>query len=422
MNAAARIKLIATISWRNIWKNKRRTALTLITVMVGTSMIILMRAIQDGGYEKMIEDVISANSGHIQIHNKGFWENTGIEYAFTPDESLESFVSKHPGIKTHTYRIHAAGLLSLGEATSGVIIQGIDPFREKKITSFHRAILQGGRYLSENDTDSVVLGHVLAKNLNAKVGDTVALISQGYDGSIAAENLVVRGLMKTGNQEYDRAMVLMPISQADSTFSMMGNINSLVIRVKDTHAAEGIRKELSDRFGKKGGTDDTGLEFMGYEELNPEVIQHIVMDKATAYIFYLILFLIVAFGILNTIQMSVFERTREFGVMLAVGTRPDQILGMVLFESVLITLLGILCGILAGSALSYYYTVYPMDYSKYAKEFETFNITTYVFPARLTLSNLATTSFVTMLLGVLFSIAPARRAAHLRPLEAIRQL
>ena len=154
----------------------------------------------------------------------------------------------------------------------------------------------------------------------------------------------------------------------------------------------------------------------------PELVQFIVMDDISGYIFDFILFLVVAFGILNTIQMSVFERTREFGVMLSIGTRPQQISAMILMESVYIALIGIILAIGLGYAISLYFEINPIDYSKFSEEIAVWGISTTLYPARTTFINIAMTSLFTFLLAVLFSIFPARRAAKLNPIQAIRKL
>lgn len=404
------------LAWRNVWKNKRRTILTLLTIMVGCSMIIFFRSSQDGSYEKMIEDSIAANTGHIQIHEKGFWENQSLDYAFIPGGPLMSYLKKSQNIAAISRRIHAAGLISYGNNTFGTLIQAVEPEQEKKVSNLHTTIQPGGRYLAPDDGKRIIIGTTLAKNLNAKVGDTVSIISQGFDGSIAAANVEIVGIFKTLNPRYDQAMIIMPVAQAVETFTMMNYVSSITIRMKNTSDMEKTREEICALSGSKQ------LEIMGWDELTPELIQAIVMDKLFGYIFYFILFLITAFGVLNTVQMSVFERTRELGIMMAIGTKPRQIVTMVLFESVFISFMGALLGIVVGCAVSYYFYIHPFDFSDYQNEMAAFGQITTVLPTKLTVANVVITSTLTFLFGVLFSIAPARRASRLKPLKAIRQL
>ncbi len=404
------------LAWRNVWRNKRRTILTLLTILVGCSMIILMNAIAKGGHDQMIEDAVSANIGHIQIHEKGFWNNRTIDYAIKPSQKMKDFLSRDERIGGYCFRIHSAGLLSYKGNTAGAVIQGSDPEQEMHVSDIHEKILPGGRYLSATGMDEIVLGETLARNLDAKVGNTIAMISQGFDGSIAARKLRITGLFRTGNAEYDNLLLIMQFKQAVDTFTMGDYVNSVVIRLKDINYTEDVKNNLLSILQVKD------MEIMGWDELMPELVQFIAMDNISAYIFDFILFMVVAFGVLNTIQMSVFERTREIGIMLSIGTRPQQIVKMVLLESVFISVSGILLGIAAGFALSYYFNINPFNYSQYAKEMEVWGLSTVLFPADATAQNLSVTALITFFLCILFTVFPARRASRLKPVEAIRHL
>ncbi|MCP4351722.1 MAG: ABC transporter permease [Desulfobacterales bacterium] len=408
----------AKLAWRNVWRNKRRTLLTLLTIMIGCAMIIVLNSFATGGHEQMIEDAVALNAGHIQIHEKGFWDNLTIDYAFEPSLKLLESLSKDQHINSFAERVIAGGLLSFNDSTRGMMIQGIDPDKEKQVSNLHTKIHPGGRFLTSEDTTHAVIGNVLAKNSGTGVGDEIAMISQGFDGSIAAERFTIVGIFESGNPEYDRGLILIPLSQAKETFSMMEFVHSIVIRLNNSSDLDKVKQKIVTLTSQ----GETKLEVMGWEELMPELVQFIVMDDISAYIFDFILFLVVAFGILNTIQMSVFERTREFGVMLSIGTLPNQITFMVILESVIISFLGIFLGVVIGYGISWYFHINPIDYSSYADEMAVWGISTMIFPAKTTLLNVAVTSLLTFILGVVFSIFPARRAAKLNPIEAIRTL
>ncbi|MBN1495472.1 MAG: ABC transporter permease [Spirochaetes bacterium] len=405
-----------TLGWRNVWKNRRRTVLTLLTIMVGCSMIIFMKAVQKGAFGQMIEDAVSANTGHIQIHEAGFWENMSIDYALMPDKSMLSRLRSIPSIEAFSIRLHTAGFISSGSTTEGAVIQAVDPDRERAVTNIHSRILPGGRYLQKSDRKQTVVGEGLAKNLGVRVGDTIAMISQGFDGSIAAANLTVVGLFKTDNPEYDSALIILPLSQAMETFTMMGYVNSITLRLRDGMTMEATRDRLRQAFAGRG------LEVLGWDELMPDMVQFIDMKHFGTYIFEFILFTLVAFGVMNTIQMSVYERIRELGIMMAIGTTPGQVRRMVHLESLFIALIGVLLGSSLGSALSLYFTFNPLDYSSLADQMSVWGISMTKFPARLELSNILSTSGMMLIVSVLFTISPARHASRLRPIEAIRKL
>lgn len=415
MRALDEFFLITGISWRNVWRNSRRSFLTFLTITAGCTLIIFMRSLQNGGYAQMIEDSIAPLTGHIQVHEKGFWENMTLEYAFKNDSSMLESIRKIDGVREAAPRISTGGLMIFRDSSAGGEILAIDPEPEKKITTLHKYILPGGRYLEKDDTFSIILGNVLAENLGVKTGGSVSLLSQGFDGSIAAESFTVRGIFRCPNISYNRTLAIIPLRQGDETFSMNGYISSYVIRANDTDSVDRIVPEIKKIAGKD-------LEVMSWDELMPEILQFIAMDRASSHIFVLILYMIVAFGILNTIQMAVFERTRELGIMLSIGTSPGRILSMVVTESFFITIIGVAAGLASGAALSYYFTLHPMDFSEYQAEMEIYGMSTLVYYAKIKCADFITTGVIVLLLSLTFTFFPARRAAKLNPVKAIRHL
>lgn len=415
MDRAETIKLVAGLAWRNVWRNKRRSCLTFLTVMAGCTMILFMRSLQNGGYNQMIEDSIAPLTGHIQVHENGFWKNSTFEYAFIDNASLLENIKKINEVKEVSRRIHAGGLLIFKDSTAAAEIIGIEPAKEKNIISLHNYILPGGRFLDDGNSMSIVLGNVLAKNLGVKSGDIIGIFSQGFDGSIATGYFTVSGIFRSPNLAYNTGLALMPFKQADETFSMSGYVSSYVIRVNETDQAIPVRERIKLLAGNE-------LEVMSWDELMPEVLQFIAMDKVSSHIFVFILYMIVAFGILNTIQMSVYERIRELGIMLSIGTSPSKVLAMIMTESLIIAGVGIAAGLVSGWGLSYYFTINPMDFSAYQSELEIYGMSTLFYYAEMRMGDFISCTVVVMLLTLLFTFFPARRAANLDPVRAIRHL
>jgi ABC-type lipoprotein release transport system permease subunit len=379
-------------------------------------MVIWMNAWGKGSHDRMIEDVVRLNTGHIQIHEKGYQENETIDYAFQPPEAVSAFLENCPGISGYSKRIHAGGLISFKDDTAGTMVQAVDPSREKSVTDLHRLVLPGGRYLQDGESSRILLGEILAKNLGADVGDEIAIISQGFDGSMAAGKFIVSGLIRTGNPEYDRSLSIMNIREATALFSMGDYIHSICIRVTNIDSLETVKKGITDAVSGKN------LEVLGWEKLAPEIVQFIEMDNVSIVIFDVILLVVVAFTMLITIQMSVFERIREFGVMVSIGTKPGQVVFMVLGESFFISLLGAVSGVFLGWAMSWYFKVNPLDYTDYAGELSAWGISTTVFPTDATFFNMSVSAALIFTLTLLFSILPAFKASRINPVDAIRHL
>ncbi len=415
MKAAGEIKLIAGISWRNVWRNSRRSFLTFLTIAAGATMIIFMRSLQNGGYEQMIEDSIAPLTGDIQVHEKGFWKNMTMEYAFRDDRGMAEEIRKIPSVRGVAPRIYAGALLISKNSSAGAEILAVDPESEKKISTLHSYILPGGRYLEAGDRLSIILGDVLAGNLGVNIGDEVSFVSQGFDGSIAADSFIVRGIFRCPDISYNRTLALIPFEQGNETFSMDGYISSYVIRTADTDSVSAVLKRVKAIAGSE-------LEVMPWDELMPEVLQFIAMDRVSSHIFVFVLYMIVAFGILNTIQMSVFERTRELGIMLSIGTTPARILAMVLSESFFIAMTGITIGVICGGVLSWYFTVHPLDFSQYREEVELYGMSTVIYYAKIRAADFFITSAFILFISMAFTFFPARRASRLDPVRAIRHL
>lgn len=408
--------MLLSLAWRNLRRNRRRTILTLTTVIVGCGMIIFNNALFYGATVAMVEDAVSLNSGHLQIFDKNFHESKSLEYSFVPEKNLLSCLEdlRRKGvIAGFTPRIEAPCIISSGNATEGGIAQSIEPQTAESVISIHKNILPGGSPFSIQHNECVMLGAALAENLGVSVGSPVNIVSQALDGTIAAGRFNISGLVKTGNPVYDATIILLPHSLAQEMFAMQENISSIVVRLpKGTD-----ERKVAEIISRSSPT----LEIARWEKLIPEIVQFVVLDRVAGYIFSFILFIVVAFTVLNTIQMSVFERTKEFGVLLSLGTSRGKVFWMIMAESLLITALGVGAGIVLGLGVSAFVERHPFDYSRFAAEFAVWGVYTTVYPAVATLKNVIVTAALTFVLCGLFSLFPAIRAMKLEPVEAMRQ-
>jgi len=412
-------KILTRIAWRNIWRNRRRAVLTLLTVVIGCGMIIFNNALFYGGTMKMVDDAVALNAGHIQVHQKGYWKNKSIDEGFQPGTKLTALLEelrKKGDIASYSFRIQADAVIGFKDVTSVATVQSVDPVRDRDIISVQKRIAPGGRELNAGDTKSVLIGESMAKNLGAAVGSEISMISRAFDGSIAAEKLIVVGIMRTGNPILDQTLVLMPYAQAVDTFAMMDFVHAVVIKCGDAGRAQSIAGTIEKTMKRKD------LEVLWWEDLIPEIIQFVRIDQGAGYIFSFILFIVVAFTILNTIQMSVYERTREFGIMLSIGTSPQNVFTIVMLESAMISGIGVAAGIVFGTIVSLAERAHPFDYSRFSAEFAQWGVYTCVFPADLTALNVVVSALLCLILALVFSLVPARRASMLNPVEAARHL
>ena len=311
-------------------------------------------------------------------------------------------------------RIEVNAMVASREVTEGAVIQSLDLPGANGVISIQEKILPGGKLPVPGDPRSVLVGRVLAENLGILPGSSFTMISQAFDGSIAAERLTASGIIKSGNPLMDSTLILMPHSGARETFAMGDFIHTIVVRLAPGTDTARAARELQESSG------DDALELTTWERLIPDIAQFVVLDNIAGYIFSFILYIVVAFAVLNTIQMAVFERTREFGVLLSIGTSQWRVFSMVMMESLFITLIGVTLGVVFGLGVSAIVERFPFDYSRWADEFAAWGVYTTVYPAKATALNVVVTSILTFLLASAFSLLPALRAMKLKPVEAMR--
>jgi len=347
------------LAWRNIWRNKRRTLITTASIFFGVLLSAFMTSMQEGSYSQYITSIVNSYSGYLQIHKKGYWNDKIINNSFSSDKNIESALNSVKEITIYTPRFETYSLASSEDVTKGVMVTGIDPDKEDKITNISGKLKQG-QYLKNGD-NGILLGSSLAKFLNLKVNDTLILIGQGYHGASAAGKYPVRGIMKHPSPELDRILVYMDIKNCQELFSATNMLTSIVIMVNGNDEVTSAKNELVKLLG-----NDT--EVMDWKEMNQLLLKQIDSDRASGVITKGILYMIIAFGILGTVMMMMAERKKEFGIILAVGMRKYKLIIIVMLETLFIGIIGVTAGIVASIPLIYYFLLNPIPLTGQAGE------------------------------------------------------
>lgn len=418
--------MLFKLAWRNVWRNSRRSALTIIAVAFGLALCIYTYAFAVGYHNQMIRDSIQVYAGHIQIHAAGWDENRTMEFLMDNSDAAGAAVAGDDRVMGIAARAEVPGLVSRklvsadGEDSSGeentsfVIIAGIDPAAERKITVLPDKIKKG-QFLSDDDPNGVIIGKDLAKMLDVGVGDRVLLWTQNYYETLEARYFFVRGIFKSGAADTDSSYVFANLETVQQFLQLETMITTVTIRLNDPRHLESVAEKVKSKL------DPKKYETLTWEETMPELRQYIVLDDIGAYVFLGILVIVVSFGILNTQLMAVFERTRELGAMLALGTRPKQIALLVFSECTLMTGVGVLIGNVLGFTMSYINTRVPWDFSSNAEMFEVFGIDPRMY-AEITWENFPICSGIILGLAMLMSLWPAIRAARFKPVDALRHV
>jgi len=353
-----------TMAWRNIWRNKRRTLITVASIFFGVLLSTFMTSMQEGTYSKMIDNVVGFYSGYIQIHHPEYWENKTIDYTFAPNDSLKQVLASNPSVVSYVPRLESFALMSYKSGTKGAALIGIDPEKENKMSNLSNWIVKG-TYLKPGD-DGILLAVNLAKNLGIDVNDTLVLISQGYHGTTAAALFPVRGILKFPAPTMNNLGGYIDIQQAQNFFSVPGKYTSLVLMVNDYGKVNQVKHKLKLELGKQ-------FEIMTWDEMDPVTKNMIDADRSGAYITKGILYVLVGFGIFGTVIMMMAERRKEMGIMIAIGMQKSRLSKILFYETTLLGFVGVLAGFIVSFPLILYLVYHPVPITgEAAKAYEQF--------------------------------------------------
>lgn len=359
------------LAWRNIWRNKRRTLITVSSIFFGVLLSAYMTSMQEGSYDKMVEIVVKFYSGYMQVHHEDYWENKSINNSFDYDESLVKKLTAHPEVDFVIPRLESFGLASSEELTRGSAIFGIVPEVENRLTGIASKIISG-TYLANND-NGVVIGEGLARFLKLNLNDTLVIITQGFHGVSSAGKFPVHGIIKHVSPELNKSIIYMELKTCQSFLGAENKLTSLVVNVADNDAMKRTLKKLKSEI-------QSPFSVMSWEEMQPEVVQQIESDRAGGIIMKAILYIVIAFGIFGTIMMMIAERRREFGVMISIGMQKKKLAVVLFIETLFIGLLGILSGIVVSLPLLLIQAQNPIPLTgETAKLMEDFGFEPYMF-------------------------------------------
>jgi len=341
---------INKLAWRSIWRNRRRTAITLISVGVGLAVVIFMIAIGDGVYYQLVDDAARMQAGHITIESREYRKTPAVEHWVGNYSELGDSISEIPGVKYTKPLVTGQGVARTGRNSIGVMVIGVDPEIEKKASPIPDHIVKG-EYLGGGDEHMIAVGSKLARQLKLEPGKKMVLTANDIDGVLVEELFRVKGIFHSGSDEIDGYLVQIPLETAASFFNLPdGAVTQLGVVVDDITRQDVIHEKVRRLVNKLTG--GKGVLALSWQKVMPDLASYIQMDKTSNIIFQGLLMFLVLFTILNTILMSVLEREREFAVLMAVGTPSGMLRCQVILESVMIGLVGCAAGMLLGWGLS----------------------------------------------------------------------
>jgi ABC-type lipoprotein release transport system permease subunit len=407
------------MAWRNIWRNPRRTLLTLSAIAFACILLVFMLSFQFGSYDIMINSSVKINTGHLQIQAKGYNQNRKMRLVVSEPEAVAQALTKIPEVVAFTSRSRSFALASSRKRTYGAMIVGIDPAREARVSTL-KTIVRKGSYLPDRSDSQglgqALVGRLLARNLNVGLGDEITILGQGRDGSVAATVVRVHGIYSSGMDAFDRSTIQIPLPDFQRVFAMGKAVHEMVVLGETLADVTVIKNRIGRILNENEKT--RSLVVLDWDQLMPGLKQAIHMDLVSGSFFYLILIMVVAFSILNTFLMAILERTHEFGVLMAMGTRPGRLTRLVLIESAGMTLVGVVAGILLGCMLTAYFQTAGIDMSGSSEILSQYGIPSRLYP-RLTLLSATAGPMVVLLITLAAALYPALKIRRLKPVEAM---
>lgn len=405
--------VIFRMAWRNLWRHGKRTWLTVGAMIFSNSLLVFSISLQFGSYEMMIDNSLQAFSGHIQLQHPAYLEQPKMRYAV--NKIADRAQRLRDELKLNSISARAAGfaLVSSQDRSYGLQILGVDA-RHEPLVSTLPGLIRHGRYLEPGASEEIVIGSVLARNLRIDIGDELSFLGSGFDDSFAAGVVTVVGIFESGNADLDRSVAEVNLAYFQDSFAMAGNGHSIVIRAPQIEAVDSLMTQL--KAGLRGSEKVVARD---WNELQPGLRQAIRADMTSAWFMYAVLIVLVAFSVLNTQLMSVLERTREFGTMMALGLRPARLARLIMLETGMMTGLGLVLGIGLGALITAYLSVVGFSYPGMAEMAIKFNLPERMYPAISTLS-LGLGPLIVAGGSMLAAIYPAQRLRRLLPIEAMR--
>lgn len=403
------------IAWRNIWRNPRRTLLTLAAIAFGTLLLIFMLSWQFGSYATMINSAVGIHTVHLQVQHPAYKDKRTMYSVVDDPLPIAAELESMPAVAAYTFRANAFSLISSRQRTYGTMVIGIDPEGEAAVSTLE-SLIREGRYPEADDGNHALVGELLARNLKADIGDELVVLGQGRDGSVAATVVRVGGIFTSGQDALDRNTIHIPLPFFQESFAMDKAVHEVVILGRRLEDIPQIRERLAASMGESATLQP--LAVWDWSELMPGLVQAIKMDLVSGFIFYIILIIVVAFSILNTFLMAVFERTREFGILLAMGATPGRLSKMLLLESFAMTLLGVSLGIVLGVLATGYFEVHGIVISNAGDIMRQYGLPERMHPD-LSFKSVAIGATIVWVLTLITALYPALKVRRLTPLKAM---
>lgn len=405
--------MLAKLAWRNVLRNRRRSAITVLSIAVGLAALTFIWAFIDGQNQQMIRNSTRFLAGDVQVHAKGYHDDPTLDLTMAEAQPVLTSTRADPNVEAAALRLEGKALASHDDKSRGILLVGVDPGTEARVSALFSAVISG-RALAD-DTPGALIGEQLAQALGLAVGDELLLVGQAYDGSIASGRFPVVGVFRTRIDELDSRIAVLPLAVVREFFAAPAGASAIALRLRDRDQLDATLARVSQGLGPR-------YEALGWPRLLPLVAVSTRFHEVMAWVVLAVFFGIVTAAVANPILMAVIERTREFGIMLALGIGRARLLGLVLIEAMMLGGLGLVAGNLLGLAVTGFFAQRGIDLSAFGSAVRTMpGLEDVVYPV-IRFERSAMVSLLVFAIACVTGLYPAAKAALLEPVAAIRGL
>ena len=401
------------LAWRNLWRNPRRTGIILAAVIIGVWLMLFMGAYSRGMLIDMIDNSVSTLTGHLQIHAPGYLDDPSPENSFTVDEAFASTLSANlPAESPWAPRVRLDAVAATARHSGGVSLVGIDFERERGLSFLPEALTSETRFPQSDDPHGIIVGAALLDVYETRVGHKLILTARDVTGEVRSRAFQIRGTFRARLEMTEKKFVFVRLEAAQDFFGLGSAISEIAIMTPSMDDTEATASRL------RAQLPGTPIEIATWRELLPTIRGYLDIWDIYMYIWNLIVFIAMGFGLTNTLLMAVYERMREFGLVRALGVKPGQVLRGVLLEAALLIAIGLTAGNLLNWLSVAAFSRHGIDMSAFADGAQYWGISNVIYPVMHWRDFLAA-NVMTLALGLLVSLYPAWRAGRFTPVEAI---
>lgn len=409
--------MILSVSWKNVWRNKARSAIVMLSISFGLFGGIFTMAFMNGWIEQSVQKIIATDLSNIQLHNPDFLLNDETRYSIENKEDHLEKIRKNPYVKAASSRIKILAMAASASSSEGIVIRGIDPEEEKNVTTLNQYIIDG-TYFDMDIRNPAVVGESLAKKLKLKVKSKLVVTMQSLNGEIVYEAFRIVGIYKTDNSMFDKTSVFVIDKDLANSISFdMHNTSEIAVTINNSDendiAKASLVQDFSDEITSKQ------IVVRTWNEIQPAFQMMNDMTKQFSFIFLIIILFALSFGVVNTMLMVILERIHEIGMLMAIGMSKARVFLMILMETVFLSITGGIIGIILSFIVIESLKPIGIDLSVVADGLNAYGYTSYIYPS-IQFTFYLEAAVLVIIMAMIASIFPAKKALNLNPAEAVR--